>query len=152
MSSVLRITMSLDVYIQPRPELPLIGGDFEPICQINGNGSVEEEGYYWFLYPFFKRLAEQTGQAIDLYGDAFFCGEALDALAQCLVAARSLVNAQPDVWEIHVGTQFGTQLRPVQKEIYSTVDKQQMVALLDKLDAAVRKAKGAGVYVNFIGD
>ena len=37
-------------------------------------------------------------------------------------------------------------------EVRGAVDKQQIRALLDKLEAAVQKAKAAGTYVTLVGD
>ena len=140
--------MSLDVYIQPSFGWPLVGTEFEAVCSLTWGRGGDVDGYYWFLWPLFKDLAKQTGQLVDLYGDAFFCGEDLDALAQILVHAHGLVNVQPDIWEVHIGTQ----LQPVRRELYSTVNKQQMVVLLDRLEAAIHRAKNTEAYVSFIGD
>ena len=33
---------------------------------------LNSDGYYWFLHPLIEKLASETGQYIDLYGDASF--------------------------------------------------------------------------------
>jgi hypothetical protein len=134
--------MPLDVYVQPRLEPVRVGGDYEYIC------SLDDDGYYWFLFPLFEDLAKQTGQWIDLYGGAAFAGPTLDDLARTLTAAGVLVEKQPPVWEVVIGVRMG----PVPEEVRCAVDKQQIRALLDKLEAAVHKAKAAGTYVTFMGD
>jgi hypothetical protein len=53
--------MSLDIGLgDDRPGPPLPAG---PTVSFDDD---ENGGYYWFLYPFFHRLAEKTGQHIDL--------------------------------------------------------------------------------------
>ena len=32
----------------------------------------EDDGYYWYLHPFFEVLRAETGEYIDLYGGANF--------------------------------------------------------------------------------
>ena len=56
---------------------------------------LEDDGYYWFLHPLFERLAGETGQYIDLYGDALFAGPDLLALSRMLSEARRLVGPSP---------------------------------------------------------
>lgn len=34
--------------------------------------SFDDDGYYWFMHPWFEMLAGQTGKYIDLYGGAEF--------------------------------------------------------------------------------
>jgi hypothetical protein len=119
-----------------------VGGDHEYIC------SLDDDGYYWFLFPFFEDLAKQTGQWIDLYGGAAFAGQKLDDLARVLAVAREMVEKQPPAWEVVTGIREG----PEPETIRSPVDRQQIRALLDTLEAAVRKAGVAGSYVTFVGD
>ena len=140
--------MALDVYIQPGPELPPNRHIAEHVVSIEGSGRGENPGCFWFLYPLFNDLAKRTGQRIDLYGDAAFWGETLDALEETLTRAHSLVDAQSDTWQVRTSIQ----IRPVRQEIYETISKQQMNVLLEKLDGAVRQAKATGVCVIFFGD
>ncbi len=58
------------------------------------------DGYYWFLYPLIERLAEETGQYVDLYGDAVFAGGDLLALRRMLSEARGLVETRGESWEV----------------------------------------------------
>ena len=134
--------MSLDVYLQVKPGPPRVGGDHEFVC------AFDDDGYYWFLYPLFKRLAEETGKWIDLYDGAVFGGETLEALARTLASARSLVEVNPDVWEVVTGTRAV----PVPEEVRSLVDKAEMFAQLDRLEAAIEIARETAAYISFIGD
>lgn len=135
--------MPLDVYVQSEPELPRAGGDYEYFCSFH-----DDEGYYWFLHPLFDELRAETGEYIDLYGGAVFKGVTLDALARTIDNARIFVNAQPDRWDVVTGIRMGL----VPREIHSTVEKPQMMTLLEKLEEAVNKAKAVGAYVTFWGD
>lgn len=140
--------MALDVYIQPSPEMPPNRDTGEHIVSIEGHGRGENAGYYWFLYPLFKDLTKQTGQHIDLYGNAVFGGDTLDALEKTLALAHLLVDAQLDNWEVRTGIR----IKPMVQEVYAVIDKQEMNILLAKLEGAVRQAKSTGAYVSFFGD
>ena len=135
--------MALDVYVQPTADMPRISDDYEHICSF-----IDNEGYYWFLYPLFEKLKEETGEYIDLCGAAIFGGNGLDALARTVNTARKRVAEQPEVWEVVTGIIT----EPVHEEIRLTVNKQQMVMLLDKLEDAVDHAKATRSYVTFWGD
>lgn len=136
--------MSLDVHIQANPGPPRVGGAHKFVCAFDDNG------YYWFLYPLFERLAEETGQWIDLYDGAVFGGETLDALARTLASARSLVEVQPAVWEVISGIRSVPV--PVPEEVRCRIEKAKMIALLDGLEAGVRRARETGTYITFFGD
>jgi len=99
--------------------------------------ALDDDGYYWFLHPLFERLAAETGQYIDLYGNASFFGADLCALERMLKTARELVWSQPETWEVHTGTQ----IRPVHQEVFKPVERARMIQLLDTWDDAVRAAK-----------
>jgi hypothetical protein len=64
---------------------------------------LDDDGYYWFLHPLFKELADQTGEYIDLYGHSWFAGDNRSALEQMLHQAVALVEAQPESWAVIVG-------------------------------------------------
>lgn len=134
--------MSLDVYLQAKPGPPRVGGDHKFVC------AFDDDGCYWFLYPLLERLAEDTGQWIDLYDGAVFGGETLSALARTLASARSLVEVQPEVWAVVTGIRSGL----VPEEVLSLVGKAEMVALLDRLEAAVGIARETNAYIGFFGD
>src|SRR5829696_9132664 len=92
--------MSLDIGLAgDRPTAPFATAG--PVVTFDDD---EDGGYYWFLYPFFDRLARETGQFIDLYGVAEFRGDDLDALRQVVRDARLDAAARPDRWLVHVGT------------------------------------------------
>src|SRR5262245_12558750 len=113
--------------------MALIGvGDGSSLTPVPGEPSLilEDDGYYSFLHPWFERLAAETGQYIDLYGDASFAGETLAALERVLAEARHSARSQLQKWSVHVGTQ----MYPDPRELYGTVERQAMLALLDRWD------------------
>jgi hypothetical protein len=109
---------------------------------------LDNDGYYWFLHPLFEQLAAETGQYVDLYGDASFNGDALAALEQTLAAARDLVTSQPATWRVHVGTQT----MPARKELYKIVEKTRFFELLDQWERIVARAKQSNRPVVCFGD
>jgi hypothetical protein len=109
---------------------------------------LSNDGYYWFLHPLFERLHAETGQYIDLYGDASFSGKSMMALERLAADAKKLVRSQPPTWRVHTGTQ----LAPEQKEVYSEVEKARFMELLVKLDQIIQRAKEIGQPVVCFGD
>jgi hypothetical protein len=102
--------------------------------------ALNDDGYYWFLHPLFDKLAAETGQYIDLYGNASFAATDLAALERMLKEARTLVLSQPESWEVHTGTQ----LRPVCREIYHPVRREEFLPLLDTWENIIAIAKESG--------
>jgi hypothetical protein len=111
-------------------------------------GFEGDEGYYWFLHPLFERLAAETGQYIDLYGNAMFAGPNLAALGRMLAEARRLVEAQPVSWQVHIGTQFS----PTHREVFKAVERAEFLRLLGVWEHAARRAGELGRSVICFGD
>jgi hypothetical protein len=109
---------------------------------------LQDDGIYWFLHPLFERLRTETGQYIDLYGDAAFEGQNLSALERILVEARRLVACQPEAWEVHVGAQMS----PVHCELFKPVQRQAMLDLLDQWEAVIQFASQQRRPVVCFGD
>jgi hypothetical protein len=110
--------------------------------------SLNDDGYYWFLHPLWERLQSETGQYIDMYGEASFADEELAALGRVLAEARRLVEAQPRAWSVHVGFQPS----PEHRESYCQVQRDAMLALLDRWSAVVARARHLGRPVVCLGD
>lgn len=132
--------MSLDIRISDGSSPQPLPG--EPTCQIN------DEAPYWFLYPLFERLWKETGQYIDLYGDASFAGDGLIALKRMLADARTLTEAQPPLWQVHIGTQTA----PVRRELYQPVERDALLALIGSWRKIVERAEELGKPVVCFGD
>jgi hypothetical protein len=132
--------MSLDIRIcDGRSIQPLPG---EPTCQIS------EEGLYWHLHPLFARLHTETGQFIDLYGDASFASDHLIALQRMLTEARSMAQAQPASWQVHVGTQTA----PFRREVHRPVLRDALLSLIDAWERIARRAQELDKTVLCFGD
>jgi len=110
--------------------------------------SFEDDGYYWFLHPLFERLREQSGKYIDLYGDAFFTRDDLPRLRTLLSEAESMARRQPLTWEVHVGTQS----HPVKKELYRTVNREDLLKLIFAFRGLVEAADENDAQIECIGD
>lgn len=125
-------------------------GDGSSLVLFQGEPSLwlEDDAPYWFLHPLFERLQAQTGQYIDLYGDASFVGEQLAALKQMLTEARRLAESQPDSWEVHVGTQVS----PFHQELYKKLDRWVLLNLIAAWEQVVVRAEQLGHPVVCIGD
>jgi hypothetical protein len=126
--------MSLDVGV----------GDGSSLGRISGEPSfsLEDGALYWFLHPLFVTLATRTGQYVDLYGDASFSGEQLSALEEMLTVAKELAEAQPESWEVHVGTQVA----PVQKELFQRLDREALPGSARGMEA--RHEKGGAAWAS----
>jgi hypothetical protein len=109
---------------------------------------LESDGYYWFLHASFERLRDETGQYIDLYGDALFAGAALVALGKALADATKPVMSQPETWQVHIGTQ----IRPEYKELYAEVEKIRFAELLVEWGQIIARAKELCRPVVCVGD
>lgn len=135
--------MALDVYLQKEVGAP----KFFSKCLLQ----FEDDGYYWFLYDFFEKLAEQSGQMIDLYDGAFFKDENLDLLNQTIQQAQKAILQKPESWEELVATTFEKGVRTKVEKIFSTVNKKELQSILARLQKAVVEAKEKNVGILFFG-
>ena len=103
----------------------------EPVVQL------DNEGFYWFLHPLLEKLQIETGQYVDLYGDASFADKDLEALDRMLDDARTIVDSQPLVWKVHIGNQ----IRPERKELFADVEKVRFMKLLGDWKSIVERAR-----------
>jgi hypothetical protein len=126
-----------------------IGGD-SSLIPLKGEPSLsmEDAAPYWFLHPLFEKLAAETGQYIDLYGDASFAGAQLVALKKMLGEAKRMAEAQPDRWEVSIGVQ----LAPVHRELWESLDKVTLLDLIAAWERVVARAEELGRPVVCGGD
>ncbi|HAH46207.1 hypothetical protein [Gimesia sp.] len=106
---------------------------------------LEDDGYYWFLFPFFQDVWEQTGKIIDLYDDAVFSANELPVLLAILERASAEAREQPDEWDVRIGWRGDDALM-------STVTKSELQALLTKLIDLVTEAQSSLCAVVCFGD
>lgn len=136
--------MALDLYLQKDASIPKSSED-----QLL---SFKDDGYFWFLYPFFDVIAKKTDQLIELYDDAFFDGDDLNSFDEMIAQVRSELALKPDVWEEHIGTIIHKDVGKKPEKIYSTVQKSELIGLLVTLEKAVIKAKRKNTGIFFFGD
>ena len=106
------------------------------------------DGYYWYLFPFFVEIHKETGQMIDLYGDADFHGEALPKLLLKINAVREQVLLQPECWKVETGEEQGL----VPRKIYADVARSTFVSRLDSFCALIEEGITSNQHLIFIGD
>lgn len=135
--------MALDIYLQKDAS--------PPETAENHRLSLEDDGYFWFLYSVFEDISKETDQVIDLYEDAFFDGENLALLDRMVARARNEIAQKPDVWKEFTGTVVDQDKNKIEK-LYSTVHKNELETILTKLEKAVGEAREQNVGMFFLGD
>jgi hypothetical protein len=106
-----------------------------------------KEEYYWFMHPLFEQLAVETGQYIDLHGNAVFIGPQLAALGRMLAEVRRVVEAQPESFKVHTGTRLPSRL-----ELYEVVERTEFLRFLDVWDKVITRAVELGRPIICTGD
>lgn len=110
---------------------------------------LQDDAHYWFLHPWFVRINKSIGKYIDLYGETSMnSGSGLSMLIQALREAKLEAERQPERWEVHVGTQ----LRPVKKELYKAVWRDEVLRTLAALQGVAVQADQLGKTIVFSGD
>jgi hypothetical protein len=110
--------------------------------------ALNNDGYYWFLHPFFERLRDQCGKYVDLYGDALFTSDDYPRLRRLLDEARAMAEAQPATWNVPIRTQ----VRPVRKELYAAVRRDQLLRLIETIRNMVETAHLLDGQLECLGD
>jgi hypothetical protein len=105
----------------------------------------EDDGYYWFLYPFFERLAARTRQFIEPYGDAKFSGAQLVELEKAVAEARASAEVLPDSMEVK-------QVWFSPEPIVETIRREVLLNLLDQLGEVIRAGRQEGRAILCSGD
>ena len=134
--------MALDVLVVAPPQ-----AGAERIAFQRHVAALEWDGYYLFLSRFWP-ASSSTGRLIDLHASTHFEGANLAQLRSALVRARTQAVEQPETWQEHLGKQT----HPVQREIYATVNRSDLVVLLGNLIRAVDEAESKRGRVVFEGD
>jgi hypothetical protein len=106
---------------------------------------LEDDGYYWFLYPYFERVSAVTGQMVDPYGDAVFTTDDLTTLMRELEGA----SAEAGVWgedrDVRVGWRG-------EQQVFEKVSKDRLRGLIGELIAIVTAARETSARVVCVGD
>jgi hypothetical protein len=106
---------------------------------------------YEFMYPWFERLHAQTGEMIDLYGDARFDGPALDSLSTTVAMIRSEVESQPRSWRKTIA-QATYPNRPGHPVEDIQVHQGPLLELVIRWQAVIDRARETGRPVVCFGD
>ncbi len=133
--------MSLDVYVSKDPVI-VNGGEWTRMF------ALEDDGYYWFLWPLFEKLHQSTGELIDLYGGAVFSGEKLADLERFVREARDLIAHQPERWRVHVAMNYP----PEHPEGSKEVTRAGFEILLEQFQNVLDEARRTTSSVIFYGD
>jgi hypothetical protein len=122
-------------------------GDGSSLMPVQGEPSLfmEDDASVTFLYPLFEKLAEETGELIDPYGNAAFVGERLAALKRMLAEARRLAEAQPEHWQVCVG-------RNQLEEFWEPQHRETLLNLIAAWERVVARAEELGRPVVCFGD
>ena len=133
--------MPIDVYILPEKRAPRRGDEL--VLQF-----PDDDGYLVFLRPLLTELQKQTGQEIEPYGDAYFCGADLIALRETISRAHIFLSSQPKTWQQLVATRTDF----METEIYSRVRKSELEKFLNALENAAHEAQKRNAFLMFFGD
>lgn len=114
--------MALDIVLTVNKKPPI--GNLETFV------AFEDAADYWYLYDtMITEIRNETGQMLDLYADCKFSDHHLQTLARIITKHLTLLKQKKEKsWPVHTGTQ----LKPVQKEIYKPLIKNELEAKLTK--------------------
>jgi hypothetical protein len=110
--------------------------------------SFDDDGYYWYLYPFFEELRKRTGINIDLYGDAMFNRGNLNQLETVITKVCDRLKNEPDTWSVS----SGMQTHPVKRVLFSKVTKKEFESKLKLLSEMIDTVKSSDAILTFCGD
>ena len=116
--------------------------DSEWVC------SLENDGAFWHLWPYFESLHATTGQIVEPYSIGVFTGHTLAPLRETLSAARQELLLKPPSWEVVTGKQIA----PEERVARAVVSRDGLQSLLDILLKAVEDAGATGRCLTFFGD
>jgi len=110
--------------------------------------SFEDDGYYWYMHPYFEKLLEDTGIYIDLYGYAQFNRGNINQIEITInQISSSLINEKQ-----YFNVYCGTQIKPIKKDIYKKVSKVELASKLDVINEIIETIKNNGGNLVFEGD
>jgi hypothetical protein len=112
---------------------------------------LDDDGYYWHLYPYFESAKLPSGgELIDLYGDNEVSGYQLDRLRSSMETARNDLCWRGDSWEVVTGWS-GDDLSP-ETEIKQRVDKYRLLELIDRLVSLIDYCVACELKLCIYGD
>lgn len=69
-----------------------------------------------------------------------------------VIRAEVLISAQPEEFEVHMGTNLGSYHEPKKEEIFHTVKRNEYLKFIEGLRAAILEAKRTNTPLVFFGD
>ena len=115
---------------------------------VNEELCLQDDGMYWYLYPYFAKLYERTGKMVDLYGIAHFAQDTLSEFDIILEEALQATAKQPDEWE----QKTGTLIKPEKEVLYDKVSKDSVLSTIRTLKAIINKGINVNAVVVFEGN
>jgi hypothetical protein len=113
--------------------------------------SLENDGYYWFLYRYFESAnLDRRCELIDLYGGSAISGYQLQRLEEELHTALLDIESRPASWSVLVGWESTTICR--ETEIREVIEKPVLVDLIQALLALIERARTSGLKLVYVGD
>jgi hypothetical protein len=109
---------------------------------------LDDDGYYWFLYPLFEQVYAQTGKRIELHGRAEFNAAQLSILQAAIQQGREFVQQLPETWSVPSHLRRGSTSEPLRM----TVSKQQFLSLFEQFDHLITQAIAQQEHIVCIGD
>jgi hypothetical protein len=130
--------MDLHMYLAERGDLRTPVSDIPPV-------SLWQDGYYWFLFPYFEaaRLPNGTESLIDIYGERVLEGYQLVRFLREMELALADVLHKPATWKVQVGWRGGTV--SLETEHWEEVEKVEMLNLVTGIIRLARGASGSRV-------
>ena len=111
--------------------------------------SLEDDGYYWELYPLFEDIFEVTGEMIDLYDGATFNSQTQIYLRKSLEKKLIDIYSKEDNWGVIVGWSFENKKRV---KVLKTVSKDKLIHLIKTIIHNLDIAKKENKKIIFLGD
>ncbi|MCA9620885.1 MAG: hypothetical protein KC731_17805 [Myxococcales bacterium] len=112
--------------------------------------SLDDDGYYWFLYPYFEKAnLDRRRELVDLYGGAVLDDYQLDRFEEELREARFDAANRPEGWAVLTGWNAH---RCKDFEIRKPVVREQLLKLIDQLLELVSDARAKQLKVIVSGD
>jgi hypothetical protein len=128
--TILELKMALNLF--PGTSLNDFDGARSPPAML-----LENDGYYWHLYPYFeaaKLLTVSADELIDLYGSREIEGYELSRLREQMIVASKDLQWRGATWDVVTG--WNEVVSP-HTEIREVVHKSEMLTLLDRLIALI---------------
>ena len=78
--------------------------------------------------------------------------DALAPVLELIDKAKTLVSSQAEQFDVHMGTNLGSDSEPKKEEIFCTVHRAQYLEFIEKLRSAAQAAQETGKPLMFYGD